>query len=176
MKPTLIIVRGIPGSGKSTFADFVADILKCQVFETDDFFMRNGVYVFEPEKLAWAHRVCHEKAFAAIERDAVSVIANCDIRWRDLKDLIEKCDHRAVRVMIYDVLGDFGSVHDIPQHRMEKIRQGFSLFPKLIPFFLRDGYDPNMITSYATVTPVPGAEPLVEYKPLDFNVAPARKQ
>lgn len=51
-----IILRGVPGSGKSTWARLAyPDAAK---FSADDYFMQNGQYVFDPSKLGEAHATC----------------------------------------------------------------------------------------------------------------------
>lgn len=47
----LTMMRGLPGSGKS----FVASMLGGVVYSTDDFFMRDGQYVFDGKQLSQAH-------------------------------------------------------------------------------------------------------------------------
>lgn len=57
MNKNLYIVRGLPGSGKSTFAlNLVgADFLVC---EADKYFMVDGEYKFDGSKLKDAHEFC----------------------------------------------------------------------------------------------------------------------
>ena len=76
----LYIMRGPPGSGKSRRA---ADILQKhggQIFSTDDYWMRNGVYTFNMSRLSEAHRVTRAKTFAAM-RSGISpiIIDNCNM-------------------------------------------------------------------------------------------------
>lgn len=56
----MIIMVGVPGSGKSTRAEELArqaqaDGLTAQIFSTDSFFMRDGKYVFVPARLGEYH-------------------------------------------------------------------------------------------------------------------------
>ena len=55
----LYIVRGVPGSGKSTFAKSICK--SWQHVETDMFFMKKGQYQFDPANLGDAHQWCKNK-------------------------------------------------------------------------------------------------------------------
>ena len=59
MEKNLYIVRGLPGSGKSTFARSIAK--SYQIFEADQFFMKKGEYNFDPTKLKEAHQDCKQR-------------------------------------------------------------------------------------------------------------------
>lgn len=63
---TLILVRGLPGSGKSTVGHLISDAIRC---EADHFFVRhgNGVYKFDPSLLPQAHAECQKEAREALE-------------------------------------------------------------------------------------------------------------
>jgi predicted kinase len=53
----LYITRGLPGSGKSTFAQS----LDCPFVEADMYFDHNGEYKFDPTKLRDAHNWCRNR-------------------------------------------------------------------------------------------------------------------
>ena len=61
----LIIIRGLPGSGKSTLAtmiDFyhsVVDPEAVAIHEADQYFVKDGVYFFNPLEIPNAHRMCY---------------------------------------------------------------------------------------------------------------------
>ncbi len=59
MEKKLYIVRGVPGSGKSTFAKSIAK--SWQIFEADDYFVKNGKYEFNFSHLRDAHDSCKRK-------------------------------------------------------------------------------------------------------------------
>lgn len=54
----VLILRGISGSGKSTFAASIEEQVSAVVFSTDSCFMKNGKYEFKPELLSFAHSRC----------------------------------------------------------------------------------------------------------------------
>lgn len=52
---TLYLIRGIPGSGKSTFAQNLYSFGMVEaVIEADDYFYTDGVYQFDPSMLGSA--------------------------------------------------------------------------------------------------------------------------
>ena len=59
MEKNLYIVRGLPGSGKSTFARSIAK--PYQIFEADQYFMKRGKYTFDMSKLKDAHDDCKQR-------------------------------------------------------------------------------------------------------------------
>ena len=53
----LILARGTPGSGKTTFARLIESLNNCvDIFCTDDYFMVDGEYKFDAEKLPEHHK------------------------------------------------------------------------------------------------------------------------
>ena len=57
----LVLVRGIPGAGKTTFAEKLAWPLGAPVYSADDYFMKDGKYIFNVAGLGAAHAQCLER-------------------------------------------------------------------------------------------------------------------
>lgn len=77
----VIINRGVPGGGKSTFSAIMKKLaeklgLTCSVHCTDDLFMEDGEYKFDFRKLGFNHKKNFQNFKAAL--DAESNIAICD--------------------------------------------------------------------------------------------------
>lgn len=69
----LTLVRGLPGSGKSTYARALS---VASVLETDAFFVNGGEYVFDPKRLGEAHAWNQERAQRALESGLNVAVAN----------------------------------------------------------------------------------------------------
>lgn len=74
MNRNLYIVRGLPGSGKSTFAKSLGGVN----YEADMFFINeNGEYNFDPSKLKDAHNWCRHKAMDSMKSgEPIVVVSN----------------------------------------------------------------------------------------------------
>lgn len=76
----LIILRGLPGSGKSYLARKIVEISIGSnhyhnfIFSADDYFMRRGNYQYDPTKIHEAHSFNQQRAFAAMNRGVSPVI------------------------------------------------------------------------------------------------------
>ncbi len=56
----LILLRGLPGSGKSTFAKSISNALTGHI-EADMYFIQDGEYKFDASKLRQAHAWCQNQ-------------------------------------------------------------------------------------------------------------------
>lgn len=64
----LYIIRGLPGSGKSTFASTLAKSLNAVHFEEDMYLTeRDGTYLWSEERFTRAICVCHNQTHKACE-------------------------------------------------------------------------------------------------------------
>lgn len=103
----LVIVRGLPGSGKSTLTqEKYPDATVCSA----DHFMVNskGEYEFNPSRLGYAHGSCKRKAEKAMAKGtATVVIDNTNIKRRDFSQYL-KLAKRFGYVVQYETIFDAG--------------------------------------------------------------------
>ena len=121
MNPTIYIVRGLPGSGKSTIAKKLVHYTKH--FEADMFFMENGVYCFNPAFIKDAHEWCFNSIESAMKTDCDCCVSNTFTqRWeyQPYLDLAERYDYN---VQIIECHGDFGNIHDVPEQVIENMKK-----------------------------------------------------
>jgi predicted kinase len=124
----LIIVRGISGSGKSTFAKFLAT--PDFICTADDYLMENGKYVWSPEKLGIAHKKCQSKCENLMRlRFPRVVIANTSTTERELRpyyDLAKKYNYKVFSVIVENRHGGKDE-HNVPEETIQKMLERFSI-------------------------------------------------
>ncbi len=130
LKPTLYLVRGVSGAGKSTFAATLANSLGIAYYEADAFFVnRNGEYNFKPELLHAAHSHCEYGVKMDLGRSFSVVVSNTSTTEKEVKvyqDIAK--EHNANFVsLIVENRNDTMSVHDVPEDVLQKQRKRFSV-------------------------------------------------
>ncbi|XP_067932550.1 2',3'-cyclic-nucleotide 3'-phosphodiesterase-like [Watersipora subatra] len=90
-RPLLILMRGVPGSGKSTIVQHLMHRLKTDaVCSADQYFMRDGKYNFDRSKLREAHNGCQQKAQQLCEQQSrVVIIDNTQVKTWETKAYIQ---------------------------------------------------------------------------------------
>jgi predicted kinase len=98
----LIIMRGISGSGKSTLAKKIGE--KGVVLSTDDYFMKNGKYDFEPSKLGLYHKQNQEEAEKNMKKEiSPIVIDNTNSKIWEMKPYVSLADKYGYEVVIKEL-------------------------------------------------------------------------
>lgn len=129
MEKTLYIVRGIPGSGKSTFAKTLGGTH----FETDEFFMVDGEYKFDPTKLKEAHRWCQDSVNTAMilnhtaGLNNVIVVSNTFTQGWEMEPYFQMADTYGYKVFSVIVENRHGGIntHGVPEDKLQVMRDRF---------------------------------------------------
>ena len=88
----LIIMQGVPGSGKSYLAERLAEESDHtgKIFSTDNYFMQDGQYTFNPKLLPKAHQWNQEQAVAAMEQGyPLIIIDNTNTQAWEAKEYVK---------------------------------------------------------------------------------------
>jgi len=126
MKNKLTIIRGIPGSGKSTYAK---KNYKCLILENDMFHERGGLYRWLPSSMKGAIEWCEETCRTALGLGMDVVVANTfvDKKYVDFyKDMADEfdADFEVIRME-----NDFGNVHNVPEKTLSRMKSEFDDYP-----------------------------------------------
>ena len=110
-----ILIQGIPGSGKSTLASILSHIFGSEYYEADQYFERLGH--FDASKLSEAHFWCQEMVRAQIFLERCPIVSNTSLTDWELEPYIKMGKPYIIRMKT-----EFGSIHNIPEHTMKKMR------------------------------------------------------
>jgi tRNA uridine 5-carbamoylmethylation protein Kti12 len=125
--PKLIIIRGIPGSGKTTYAKELQKLLKTDPvhLEADMFFMKNKEYCFDYKFLGDAHKWCQSTAAMALFNGIDVIVSNTFIKNKEIKPYYELALRYGAQFEIFNMSGDYGSVHGVPEEVIERMKSNF---------------------------------------------------
>lgn len=123
----LILVRGLPGSGKTSFVDEWMDTTYANHLETDMFFSMepDGVYRYDPDKFYRAMRWTFDTLRVLLHQGKDVVFSNCNRKFTDARQYVDFAKRKEIDIHVYTMLKDYGSIHDVPESRMDRIRQGW---------------------------------------------------
>ena len=131
MEKTLYIVRGIPGSGKSTFAKSLGGAH----FEADMFFMKDGEYKFDMFKLKEAHKWCQDSVNTAMILNTTAalnetiVVSNTFTQEWEMKPYFELAETHGYKVFSIIVENRHGGTneHGVPDEVLTKMSERFEI-------------------------------------------------
>lgn len=132
MSAELVLVRGMPGSGKSSFGEMICRYDQfVSVISADDFFMKDGRYQFNPAKLSEAHADCLARAKQGLVHGWLMVVANTfSCRW-EMQPYLDLAKEIGCALRVVDLF-DAGltdqdlferNVHDVPYQTIVQMRK-----------------------------------------------------
>lgn len=140
---TIILVRGVPGSGKTSFANLILEGLRAMrdayvIDVSADEYMYTDRGKFDPSYLGTAHRKCRQAVDTAFKSavdylDTYVIAHNTLTTEKELKeyyDIAEKHDAKVISLIMENRHGS-KSVHDAPENTIRKMVDRFSI--KLAP-------------------------------------------
>jgi predicted kinase len=128
MEKMLYLVRGIPGSGKSTFAKQLAPNW---VFEADHYFYdKNGNYNFIASEIKEAHKECQKYVGYAMESNTPKIaVSNTFTQEWELQPYYELAIKYGYYVTCIVVENRHGGVnqHGVPEEKVEQMKNRFEI-------------------------------------------------
>jgi len=128
----LILVRGIPGSGKTTLARDLCYTLGCGLpelvdhYEADQYFTdEDGSYHFEVSELYAAHSECQRKTRESLEKGHTVVVSNTFTTIRELKPYFDLAKEFGITPVVYLAQNQFNNGHGVPAEKLEQMRNRF---------------------------------------------------
>lgn len=113
----LVIIRGLPGSGKSTIARSLVRGKATGIhLENDMYHMKDGVYRFKESQVKHAVSWCKMEALKAMmEGRSPIIVSNTFILNSTMQPYFDMAKENGYEVQVVHTKADFGSIHDVPE-------------------------------------------------------------
>ena len=126
---SLILLRGLPGSGKSSFAKVISENGKYPVYSVDDYFTSpSGEYQFNFQENHLAYKSCENNTRNSLEMGLEKVIVDntFTLEW-ELEPYFKMGKEYGYSVFVMTMENWHGgeNIHGIPKEQLEKMANKF---------------------------------------------------
>ena len=128
-RPMLVIVRGTPGQGKSTYAEKVFVPQGFKHFENDQYFMKNGRYEFDLKKAKDAANWCFNSVAKELAAGNDVVVSNVFVTVKAVNRYKELAKKYNATFKVLRMTGNFKNVHDVPKNVLANMKANFEDYP-----------------------------------------------
>lgn len=126
MMKILILVRGLPGAGKTSLAKAISP---CDV-AADDFFDRNTNGIFKPSLIKQAHQWCaNETEFWMTQNQPKIAVHNTFTQEWEMKKYFDLADQYGylVHSIIVENRHESKSIHSVPDNKVAQMKDRFEV-------------------------------------------------
>lgn len=124
----LVLIRGLPGSGKTTMAKSRFPDFKH--FEADQYFTdSNGNYVFVPSQIKDAHATCQNCTELALMFDQDAVVSNTFTQVWEMQPYIDMAKKYGYELEVITATGEYESIHNVPKEAIARMRARWEAYP-----------------------------------------------
>lgn len=119
----MLILQGVPGSGKSVFARKVmTKTINAVIVSTDEWrFDLQGNYVHDPAKNRMQHQAAQQKARVLLSLGCSVIVDNTNITNAHIKPYVQMATEMGVEVNFMRITGDFDNIHDVPPETIKRM-------------------------------------------------------
>ena len=125
----LLLLRGLPGAGKSTLAKTVYVPQGYVHLEADMFFERSGTYKFDPTLLGKAHAWCQWETAKTLKEGKDVVVTNTFTTLKEIKDYVNIAKGQNIELIVIHAQGNFQNVHGVPEDKLAAMKARWQPYP-----------------------------------------------
>lgn len=147
---TMYILRGLPGSGKSSTSNYLTENLgNCIICSADDYFYKDGIYSWDENKLDFAHEYCFDNVLQCIKDKKNVIVDNTNIKLKEFTkyiDLAKTYNYNYIVLEIYcknkeqSILFSKRSLHSVP---IQDVLKMYDRWEKFDDSILLEPYSKN---------------------------------
>jgi predicted kinase len=115
----LLLVRGLPGSGKTTYAKTLTEYTH---YETDMYFCLDGEYKWDGSQITKAHRWCQAKVYEALKAGKKVVVSNTFTKKWEMDAYFEMAKELNVPVSVEVMTEQYGNIHGVSEDHIKKMK------------------------------------------------------
>lgn len=116
----LVLIRGLPGAGKSTYAK--THFPWHRHLEADMWFSRTGEYKFNFKELNRAHAWCQALVRVALESGEDVVVTNTFTQDWEFENYMQMAEDVGAEVVVVEMRTQFQNIHGVPPEKIEVMR------------------------------------------------------
>ncbi len=129
---SIILLRGLPGSGKSSLAFLLSENGKYPIYSVDDFFINSetGEYKFDFQKNYLAYKSCLENLETSLKLklEKIFIHNTFTIEW-ELEPYFKLASKYSYKIFVLTVENRHGgkNIHDISSEQLKKMAEKYKV-------------------------------------------------
>lgn len=127
----LILIRGLPGSGKTTLAKQMAEKQPFELIEADMFFEIDGKYRFNPRLIKKAHEWCRVTTGVALASDLDVIVSNTFTQMWEMKPYFKMARELNVDVEVIECKEVYKNIHNVPKAVLDRMKARWEAMPTI---------------------------------------------